>query len=71
MRASSTWQISSSFGGSTSNTTAVSDAGLKELAGLKLLQHVYVSTDMKVTENGMRELEKMIPGLRVRLIDPR
>jgi hypothetical protein len=41
------------------------------LAGLKLLQHVYVSTDMKVTENGMRELEKMIPGLRVRLIDPR
>jgi len=37
--------------------TSVSDAGLKELAGLKLLQQVYVSTDVKVTLNGMRELE--------------
>ena len=44
--------------------TAVTDEGLKHLTGLKKLKKVYV-WQSKVTEAGMRELEKQIPGLKV------
>ena len=44
--------------------TSVTDKGLKHLAGLTKLKNVYV-WQSKVTEAGMKELEKQIPGLKV------
>lgn len=44
--------------------TKVTDEGLKQLAGLKKLRKVYV-WQSKVTEAGMKSLEKQIPGLKV------
>lgn len=44
--------------------TKVTDEGLKHLTGLKKLRKVYV-WQSQVTENGMKSLEKQIPGLKV------
>lgn len=44
--------------------TSVTDEGLKHLAGLTKLKKVYV-WQSKVTESGIKGLEKQIPGLKV------
>ena len=44
--------------------TMVSDEGLKHLTGLSNLKRVYV-WQSKVTDAGMKSLEKQIPGLKV------
>jgi hypothetical protein len=44
--------------------TGVMDAGLKELAGLKNLQELDLR-DTKVTEAGVAELIKALPGCKI------
>jgi hypothetical protein len=51
--------------------TAVTDVGIVELAALKQLRWVNVDASGRVTEKGIRKLEKAVPGLHVQMIDPR
>jgi len=44
--------------------TKVTDAGLKELAGLKQLEQLYLG-DTKVTAAGVAALQKALPKVRI------
>jgi hypothetical protein len=47
------------------NNTRITDAGLKELAGLKQLQELDLD-NTRVTDKGRKELQKALPGCHIR-----